>query len=336
MGIEDFLNASSGYPPPAEAAEGAVSLPSYGTAGFRAKAHLLPSTVFRCGGVIALRSMQVGSVTGLMITASHNPEEDNGVKLVEPMGEMLVPAWEKHATAVAHAKDDGDGASRAGLRGAIEAIAAAEGFEAGSAPARVILAYDTRPSSTGLAEAARRGAEAMGAEVEDLGLRTTPQLHWAIRAANLGREDALEEKAYFLELSSAYGLLVKDCPAMPQPERVLVDCANGVGARKVLKLSFYLKEHGLDLEPRNRGFVGALNHGCGSDHVHTTKQAPTDIEPAKDAGLRCVSVDGDADRLVYFGLRSAEGTAVQLFDGDKIACLAVMFLRVRRSRALLF
>lgn len=33
-----------------------------------------------------------------MITASHNPEEDNGVKIIDPMGEMLEMKWEKLAT----------------------------------------------------------------------------------------------------------------------------------------------------------------------------------------------------------------------------------------------
>ena len=39
-----------------------------------------------------------------MITASHNPEEDNGVKLVDPLGEMLEVAWEKHATDLANVR----------------------------------------------------------------------------------------------------------------------------------------------------------------------------------------------------------------------------------------
>jgi len=39
-----------------------------------------------------------------MITASHNPEEDNGVKLVDPKGEMLEHAWEEIATKLANAE----------------------------------------------------------------------------------------------------------------------------------------------------------------------------------------------------------------------------------------
>ena len=29
-----------------------------------------------------------------MITASHNQESDNGVKLIDPFGEMLAASWE--------------------------------------------------------------------------------------------------------------------------------------------------------------------------------------------------------------------------------------------------
>lgn len=37
-----------------------------------------------------------------MVTASHNPEEDNGVKLIDPKGEMLEVRWEKYATEIAN------------------------------------------------------------------------------------------------------------------------------------------------------------------------------------------------------------------------------------------
>lgn len=44
------------------------------------------------------------AVIGVMITASHNPERDNGIKLVDPHGEMLEQSWEAWATKFANVK----------------------------------------------------------------------------------------------------------------------------------------------------------------------------------------------------------------------------------------
>ena len=46
--------------------------------------------LYRMGLLAVLRSRCKGGVSiGAMITASHNPAPDNGVKLVDPAGEML-------------------------------------------------------------------------------------------------------------------------------------------------------------------------------------------------------------------------------------------------------
>jgi phosphoacetylglucosamine mutase len=43
---------------------------------------------------------------GIMITASHNEEKDNGLKFIAETGEMLTEAWETVAARVANASED--------------------------------------------------------------------------------------------------------------------------------------------------------------------------------------------------------------------------------------
>ena len=65
-----------------------------------------------------------------------------------------------------------------------------------------------------------------------------------------------------------------------------------------------------------------LNDEVGAEHVQKKQMPPVGV--ARTAECACASVDGDADRLVYFYFE-ADGTMV-LLDGDKIAALFAVFL----------
>jgi hypothetical protein len=54
---------------------------------------------FRVGLFAAIRAKFTGA-TAVMITASHNAWPDNGVKIIERDGNMLLAAWEDFATMI--------------------------------------------------------------------------------------------------------------------------------------------------------------------------------------------------------------------------------------------
>ena len=145
----------------------------YGTAGFRCKAELLDHVMFRMGLLATLRSqVKGGQAIGVMITASHNPGPDNGVKLVDPAGEMLEQEWEAVATRLANCPDDQ-------VTSELDQIVAKYNI-ARSGPSLVIVGRDTRVSSPALAQAWKlRRVEGVGTRAQALPatahlLRTVP------------------------------------------------------------------------------------------------------------------------------------------------------------------
>ncbi|KAL4591768.1 hypothetical protein LXL04_004739 [Taraxacum kok-saghyz] len=141
----------------------------------------------------------------------------------------------------------------------------------GSKVAVVLLGRDTRPSGESLVEAANKGiCCVIGAVAIDMGIVTTPELHWMMTQ----------------------------------------------------------KLNGFQIEIRNSGgnSGGILNEGVGSDFVQKEKLSPQGFGPS-DVGIRCASLDGDADRFVYFTIIPNGNNKINLIDGDKILSLFALFIK---------
>ncbi|KAG2751947.1 phosphoacetylglucosamine mutase [Suillus brevipes Sb2] len=290
----------------------------YGTAGFRTLGKTLDSVLFRVGVLAALRSKKLdGKTIGVMVTASHNPEPDNGVKLVDPRGEMLESSWEAHATALANAPNS------VAFVAAVDEVVKATKIDL-SIPARVVFARDTRPTGPQLVAALKDGLEAIKAEYRDAGVTTTPVLHYLVRTINTkGTKDSYgedTEEGYLTKLSDAFKKLLA---GKPTPPPLLIDCANGVGALMAERFKAYLGDiFNINLVNADLHTPGALNNSCGADFVKVNQKLPPSI--TLQPGQRACSLDGDADRLMYY--YADERGQFHMLDGDKITTLVASYI----------
>ncbi|KAK0618088.1 N-acetylglucosamine-phosphate mutase-like protein [Bombardia bombarda] len=294
---------------------------TYGTAGFRMRADLLEGVTFRVGLLSALRSRKQNSqAIGVMITASHNPAADNGVKIVDPMGEMLEQDWERLATALVNSPTDED------LVKLYNRLATDLKIDLGS-PAKVIYGRDTRPSGYRLVTALADALEATESEYVDYKLLTTPQLHYLVRATNTEGNPLsygeVSEAGYYKKLASAF---VRAMKSRKIDGTLTVDCANGIGGPKLSEFLKYIPKDKVNFDVRvvNDDILRPeiLNLNCGADYVKT-KQRPPPI-PKLQPGVRTCSFDGDADRLMYYWIDPQTGFF--MLDGDRISSLAASFI----------
>lgn len=284
--------------------------------------------IFRVGIAAGLRSKFLSGkakaaglrpyqkAVGLMVTASHNPEEDNGIKIIDPMGEMMDSSWESWITDLVNLNDE-------------DLIAYIDNFVTSNKidwdiQAVVLIGRDTRESSPRLAESAMDGVKVMNGKIEDFGLLTTPQLHFLVRSTNDPSYGFATEFGYYCKLSQAF-LSLNHGDFSPEKSNynpcVVIDCANGVGSVKMTQMMDLINTQ-LDVSLVNSS-DGTLNLDCGADYVKLYRGIPKGMNLKPNQ--RAASFDGDADRLVYYFID--DSNTFQLLDGDKIALLYIYYVK---------
>jgi phosphoacetylglucosamine mutase len=296
---------------------------NYGTAGFRFDASILPPIMVRVGIVATLRSWQKQAPVGVMVTASHNDESYNGVKLADPDGGMMASDGETLAVEMANERDTNR------LLQKIEHFKMKSDFIP-----TIHLGRDTRKHSPALCDLVVQTARAMGSAILDHGIITTPMLHHAVLHGNREYLPLLIPPrpgvaGYFSLLAHSYHALLATLSS-PGDRRapLVVDAACGVGYTHAQTLHQAIQ----DLDPTHRPLLvvnasgsGPLNEKCGSEHVQKALQPPTFYDATADLPTQyCASLDGDADRIVFFNVIDGQ---MRLQDGDKIACLLCRFLQ---------
>lgn len=284
----------------------------YGTAGFRADATQLNRAMLVSGFLASFLSARDQAITGVSITASHNPANDNGVKLVNPHGHMMNAEDEALARELMQADD-------------LCTVVSKLWQSVKENKSRVVIGYDTRVHSSRLASLVEEAVKSLGGHIVNLGLVSTPVVHWVVRDMNVNNVPAditpsiITDRyfAYYIDAISNFRQLVTEGEGQAYEERtVTCDAAGGVGglmighlmnAFSALKIKVVLKN-----TPSTPGLE--LNANCGADYVQKEQKYPVNCHMNGDY----FSLDGDADRLIYFTLSNGY---MKLIDGDRQSAL---------------
>ena len=119
----------------------------------------------------------------------------------------------------------------------------------------------------GLVQACVRGIEAAGGVCQDIGVVTTPQLHYMVVATNTkGGYGEPSIDGYYSKISSAFKKFMNLAgQTKVYTPKLLFDGANGVGAVAMEGFQHHLADV-LDVEIVRKG-EGELNFQCGADFV---------------------------------------------------------------------
>jgi len=327
---------------------------AYGTAGFRYDAKVMDAVLVRVAVFCVWWYPQLqqqpscgqNNSIGIMVTASHNDESYNGVKLVQPNGEILSdPDIQKQLTDWVNSDSDSTGRKHP-IRQWLEDQSSSTTIIT-EPTCRIHIGYDTRSHSPALSELAIQAIRALGGQVCNHGIATTPLLHHAVFHYNAHNVPGLipvkpDAVGYYHLLAWSYFALLKTA-ATNASKQLTVDCACGVGypSLQVFQstLASILPPPSAPSAPIthfqciNGPTHGILNENCGSEHVQKSNAPPKHYQDNNNnkEDLSCweysAAIDGDADRIVFFS--SSGDKKFCLLDGDKITVLLCDFLQTQ-------
>ncbi|KAF9764630.1 putative phosphoacetylglucosamine mutase [Nosema granulosis] len=276
------------------------SKPSYyGTAGYRSNDKDLINIITRASFIAYLRSSSfAGKRIGLVITASHNPADYNGVKFIDHNGNMLDSSWERCSDELVNCEDK----DFSNVLNKIFRKNSNFGDIEDGVTGHVVLGRDTRESGVEIFNSIKEALQQVDCTVEDYGEVTTPEMHFLVRRCNL--ENKLVDKSEYV--SHLIGNFIKLRGLTNNNIFTFVDTSNGIVSQKLEEM----KENQVSFTILNEE-GGVLNQDCGADYVKTNMKPPSLNLKEKTKGL-FVSFDGDADRLIMFTLENG----FEIIDGD--------------------
>lgn len=294
----------------------------YGTSGFRFHNSCLDYIVYRVGFFVALISKKHSPKSwGVMITASHNPKEDNGVKIINERAGMMEVEFEALLEGFVNNRD-----LSAAMKELINSIFGDNEAQF-SMTSFVQVGTDTRESAERLKHLLMESAALMNCKVIDNGYLATPHLYYIVNAFNKHKSIAESTShdiklEYFVDYGARYLEIMEAMGVSNNPARV-IDCANGAGYLSVRAFLDNSLKATHDVRLINTTDKAKLNESCGAEHVHKFKLLPDNFP--SDA-LYGITLDGDADRMIYFINHPNE---LELIDGDKTsALLAKLVLKI--------
>lgn len=320
---------------------------TYGTSGFRSKGNLLPPVAARLSLVLALRgyyhykrlSTQLyyspnPIYLGLMITASHNPHDDNGFKIIDFNGESIPLSWEPFCTEIVNTMSENE------LSSVISSFCRKE-FNAelntlNFMDIHVFIGCDTRKTSKVITDATVEILNLVNVNNTAFFNVCTPLLHELVAQSNMNSGKFLGPETYEHKLLVNFTKLIHHTPPFGEKEKkilIVIDAANGVGTHAINNLLKHSEKHGDNILLKYFEFkllhtdvenYESLNSQCGADFVNRHRVVSHEmIEFAKNVSNKYADVhyyflDGDADRIVAMDYSKGEWT---LMDGDRISIL---------------